>query len=132
MPSQDSPIHFKRIGIVGAGNMGSMMAFAFSGLGLDVSVWDVSKENVDQLMGWVREDKDVKTQIDGFHNIDDFTKSLEGKGNRKLFMFSITHGAPADSVLGMIKHDLKPGDIILDGGNENYRRTERRQKECQQ
>lgn len=133
MPSQSSPTeHFKRIGIVGAGNMGSMMAFAFSELGLDVSVWDVSKKNVDQLMGWVKDEKDVKTKIDGFYNIDDFTKSLEGKEDRKLFMFSITHGQPADSVLSMIKHDLKPGDIILDGGNENYRRTERRQKECQQ
>lgn len=133
MPSQSTATqHFKRIGVVGAGNMGSMMAFAFSELGLDVSVWDVSKKNVDQIMGWVRSDKDIKTKIEGFYNIDEFVKSLEGQGDRKLFMFSITHGHPADSVLGMIKHDLKPGDIILDGGNENYRRTERRQKECKE
>lgn len=132
MPSESPTQHFKRIGVVGAGNMGSMMVFAFSEIGLDVSFWDVSKKNVDQLMGMVRESKDVKTKVEGFYNIDEFTKSLEGQGDRKLFMFSITHGHPADFVLSMIKKDLKKGDIILDGGNENYRRTERRQKECQE
>ena len=133
MPPQSNPTeHFKRIGIVGAGNMGSMMAFAFSELGLDVSVWDVSRKNVDQIMSWVKKDKNIKTKIDGFYDIDKFVKSLEGESDRKLFMFSITHGHPADSVLSMIKHDLKAGDIILDGGNENYRRTERRQKECEE
>ncbi|KAF7585469.1 hypothetical protein BBP40_010874 [Aspergillus hancockii] len=122
---------FKRIGIVGAGNMGSMMAFAFSELGLDVSIWDVQQENVNQLL---KSAKDIKGQgkIDGFEDIKEFTKSLEGQGERKLFIFSITHGDPADSVLSQIKPALKKGDIILDGGNEHYRRTERRQKECEE
>lgn len=121
----------KRIGVVGAGNMGSMMTFAFAELGLDVSVWDVTTSNVDEIMDWARKDPNRKGKITGFYDIDKFTKSLEdGTGARKLFIFSITHGHPADSVLKMIKHDLKAGDIILDGGNENYRRTERRQAEC--
>jgi len=130
--ASDPTQHFKRIGVVGAGNMGSMMVFAFSEIGLDVSVWDVSKSNLDQLMTNVRASKDIKTKVEGYHDIDEFTRSLEGGGDRKLFMFSITHGQPADSVLSMIKKDLKKGDIILDGGNENYRRTERRQKECKE
>ncbi|OJJ45366.1 hypothetical protein ASPZODRAFT_153027 [Penicilliopsis zonata CBS 506.65] len=137
MPSEKHSAvqQFKRIGVVGAGNMGSMMTFAFSELGLDVSVWDVSKNNVDKLQEWIKKGKEeekahIKGNIEAFYNIDEFTKSLERQGERKLFIFSITHGHPADSVLGMIRHDLKAGDIILDGGNENYRRTERRQKEC--
>ncbi|KAE8144838.1 6-phosphogluconate dehydrogenase [Aspergillus avenaceus] len=120
---------FKRVGIVGAGNMGSMMAFAFSELGLGVSIWDVKKENVDQLLEAAKEVKG-QGRIEGFGDIGEFTRSLEGQGTRKLFIFSITHGNPADSVLDQIKHTLKKGDIILDGGNEHYRRTERRQKEC--
>jgi 6-phosphogluconate dehydrogenase len=131
MPSSQDPIQrFKRIGIVGAGNMGSMMTFAFSELGCDVSIWDVDPKNVDSVKKFAKDAQHLKGKIDGFYNIDEFTKSLEGKTERKLFLFSITHGHPADSVLGMIKHDLKAGDIILDGGNENYRRTERRQREC--
>ncbi|PYH89033.1 6-phosphogluconate dehydrogenase [Aspergillus ellipticus CBS 707.79] len=123
---------FKRIGIVGAGNMGSMMAFAFTDLGLDVSIWDAKRENVDGIRKWSEEGKFTgKGKVEVFYEIDRFTKSLEGQGERKLFIFSITHGDPADSVLDMITDDLKEGDIILDGGNENYRRTEQRQKRCQ-
>ncbi|KAJ5669735.1 6-phosphogluconate dehydrogenase decarboxylating [Penicillium macrosclerotiorum] len=131
MPSSNPTQNFKRIGVVGAGSMGSMMVFAFSELGLDVSVWDVDKANVDKVMNWTKEAKTMKGEIQGYSSIDEFTKSLEGHGDRKLFMFSITHGEPADSVLTMLKPHLKKGDIILDGGNENYRRTERRQKECE-
>ncbi|KAJ5727383.1 hypothetical protein N7493_005203 [Penicillium malachiteum] len=130
MPSEDPINKFKRIGVVGVGSMGSMMTFAFSEMGLDVSVWDVEKANVDKVTNWAKSANDVKGKIDGFYDVKKFTKSLEG-GERKLFMFSITHGDPADQVLKLIKPDLKAGDIILDGGNENYRRTERRQKECE-
>ncbi|KAL4804314.1 nucleoside phosphorylase domain-containing protein [Aspergillus unguis] len=121
---------YERIGIVGAGNMGSMMAFAMSEIGLDVSIWDVKNENVDELLKSAK-NTNYKGKIEGFYDISKFTKSLEGKGERKIFLFSITHGDPADSVLGMIKNDLKKGDIILDGGNENYRKTERRQSEVE-
>ncbi|KAJ5993671.1 hypothetical protein N7451_009395 [Penicillium sp. IBT 35674x] len=129
MADKDPIKYFKRIGVVGAGSMGSMMTFAFSEMGLDVSVFDVEKTNVDKVTNWAKSANDVKGKISGFYNIKEFTQSLEG-AEHKLFMFSITHGDPADSVLNMIKGDLKKGDIVLDGGNENYRRTERRQKEC--
>lgn len=112
--------------------MGSMMTFAFAELGLDVSVWDVSKSNVDKVMEFAKNASDLKGKVEGFYDPKEFTKSLEGKAEFKLFIFSITHGHPADSVLGLIKPDLKKGDIILDGGNENYRRTERRQRECEE
>lgn len=112
--------------------MGSMMAFAFSEIGLDVSIWDVKSENVDAFRDEIPHAKGLKGQIEPFHNIDEFTHSLDGQegGQGKLFIFSITHGPPADSVLSQIKPKLKKGDIILDGGNENYRNTERRQREC--
>lgn len=40
----DVTMKFKQIGIVGAGNIGSMMGFAFSELGLDVSTWCQERE----------------------------------------------------------------------------------------
>ncbi|KAI1392421.1 6-phosphogluconate dehydrogenase, decarboxylating [Hypoxylon trugodes] len=119
-----------RIGIVGAGNMGTMMSFGFSEHGLDVSIWDVSEKNVNQAREMAEQTKTLKGKIDHFKDIHEFTKSLNSQP-RKVFIFSITHGRPADSVLEKIKDDLKAGDIILDGGNENYRNTERRQKELE-
>jgi 6-phosphogluconate dehydrogenase len=132
MPEVKASQPFKHIGVVGAGSMGSMMVFAFAEIGLDVSFWDVENANIDKVMNMAKKATDMKGKIEGFTNLKKFSASLEGKneGGRKLFMFSITHGAPADSVLGMMKSDLNRGDIILDGGNEFYRRTERRQKEC--
>ncbi|KAJ5195734.1 hypothetical protein N7449_006213 [Penicillium cf. viridicatum] len=121
--------HFNYIGIVGAGNMGAQMAIAFSELGLKVSVWDINQQNIDELQDWSRNNK-TKGGITGFHDIDQFVRSLE-KQKRKLFLFSISHGNPAESVLGMIKSTLKDGDIVLDGGNEDYRRTQKRQEECE-
>ncbi|KAJ5259546.1 hypothetical protein N7478_012527 [Penicillium angulare] len=118
-----------QIGIVGAGSMGTQMAIAFSELGLHVSIWDVNKNNVDSIVEWSRNHK-VTGRIAGYHDINNFVQSLEGKGKNKLFLFSITHGDPAESILSMIKENLSKGDIILDGGNEHYRRTQRRQYEC--
>lgn len=132
MPSAKETQPFKHIGVVGAGSMGSMMVFAFAEIGLDVSVWDIEKANIDKVANMSEKETTSKGKVEGFTDLKKFTQSLEGKNanDRKLFMFSVTHGAPADSVLGMLKGDLKRGDIVLDGGNENYRRTERRQKEC--
>ncbi|QGA14965.1 hypothetical protein EYB26_002621 [Talaromyces marneffei] len=130
MTHADPIQEWKVIGVVGAGSMGSMMAFAFSELGLDVSVWDVAGKNIDKLLRNVENSKEqLQGKITGYKKIDEFMSSLEGKAERKLLIFSITHGDPADSVLHQIKGKLKSGDIILDGGNEYYRRTERRQHE---
>lgn len=128
----DAVKEFRRIGVVGAGNMGSMMAFAFSEIGLDVSIWDVNGENVDSFAKQVQQSRGLKGKIETYHDVGEFSRSLDGQGKRKLLIFSISHGHPADSVLSQIKQDLKKGDIILDGGNEHYRNTERRQKECEE
>ncbi|KAM0258114.1 hypothetical protein ACHAQJ_004019 [Trichoderma viride] len=127
----DVAMEFKQIGIVGAGNMGSMMGFAFSELGLDVSIWDAKSANVDDFMKQVDQADGLVGNITGFHDISKFTASLGQHDGRKVFLFSITHGTPADEVLKKLKPELRKGDMILDGGNEHYRNTERRQKECQ-
>lgn len=126
--AKDHP--FKKIGVVGCGNMGTEMSMAFSELGLEVSMWDISADNVDEAQRMVDTEKSAKGRVTGYHNIKDFVKSLDG-AERKLFMFSITHGNPADSVLDKIQDELKDGDIVLDGGNEHYRNTERRQKQLE-
>lgn len=121
---------FKQIGVVGCGNMGTEMSMAFSELGLAVSMWDISSQNVDEAQKMVDAEKTTKGKVTGYHDIKDFVRSLDG-AERKLFMFSITHGHPADSVLEKIQNELKDGDVVLDGGNEYYRNTERRQKQLE-
>lgn len=119
-----------RIGIVGAGSMGTMMTFGFSENKLDVSLWDISGDNIDQAQEMAWQTKSLKGRVDFYKDIHEFAKSLASQP-RKIFIFSITHGWPADSVLDKIRDDLREGDIILDGGNEHYRNTERRQEELE-
>lgn len=125
---------FKRIGIVGAGSMGTMMAFGLSEHGIDISLWDAKASNVDEAMSMVKHEdpKRLKGKINGYHDVHKFMSSVGQipQGNR-FFIFSITHGWPADSVLDKIRNGLRRGDIIMDGGNEHYRNTERRQKELE-
>ncbi|KAM5482054.1 hypothetical protein McanCB56680_003827 [Microsporum canis] len=127
---------FKCIGIVGAGNMGTTMAYGFAERGIKVSLWDVKAENVDNVMNKVEGEKGVQENIQPFYDIHEFVKSVDvaidqdGRGRRP-FIFSVTHGWPADSVLALMMDYLEDGDIILDGGNENYRNTERRQEEME-
>jgi len=118
---------FKTIGVVGAGSMGSNMAQMFAEQGFNVSLYDVNDKNVDLAVKNAN-NANLKGRVTGFNHHKEFTQSLKDD-KRKLFVFSITHGLPADDVLKKIRPDLGEGDIILDGGNEFYRTTERRQKE---
>jgi len=117
------------LGIVGAGSMGSMMAQLFAEADLDVSIFDVSSNNVDVATKLASENPKTKDRVRGYKDYEAFVKSLgKGTGGR-LFLFSITHGSPSDLVLGELRKYLKSGDIILDGGNEWYLNSERRMKD---
>ncbi|TFY82457.1 hypothetical protein EWM64_g1562 [Hericium alpestre] len=112
-------IIYKKIAIVGAGSMGTMMSQLFAEADLDVSIFDVKGENVDIAIELARENPKVRGKIHGFKEYGPFVGSLGDEGGR-LFLLSITHGWPADNVLNEIGKYLKPGDIVLDGGNEFY------------
>jgi 6-phosphogluconate dehydrogenase len=120
----------KRIGIVGAGSMGSMMALGIAELGFDISIWDISPDNVKQALSRKPEGgEDGKNgKIDGFTDIAEFTGSLSSE-RVKVLIFSITHGDAADEVIAKMGDHLGEGFIVLDGGNEHYRNTESRQRE---
>lgn len=71
----------------------------------------------------------LQGKITGFKKIDKFITSLEDRGEWKLFVFSISHRDPVDSMLCQIKRKLKSSGIILDGGNKYYYYIERHQQE---
>ncbi|EXJ71551.1 5'-methylthioadenosine phosphorylase [Cladophialophora psammophila CBS 110553] len=98
-----------------------------SELGIDVSIWDISPNNVKQALSNTPEGGKQSGKIDGFNDIAEFCNSLSNE-ETKVLLFSITHGNPADQVLEKLQDHLKEGYIILDGGNEHYRNMERRQE----
>ncbi|OJD14960.1 hypothetical protein AJ78_04743 [Emergomyces pasteurianus Ep9510] len=74
---------------------------------------DVKNSNVDEAISMSRNEKKMKRKISGCYDMHKFAESVkhavvEGSGN-----------------------DLRKGDIMFDGGNENYRKTERRRRELE-
>lgn len=123
-----SKTSFKRIGIIGAGSMGSNMALGLAEKDFLIFLWDIDSKNVRAAMERAQQSGNINEKITGFHDIGSFADSF---GNdRKLCIFSISHGKPADEVLHLLneKNALKGGDIIMDGGNEHWKTTERRQR----
>lgn len=113
--------------------MGSEMSQLFAEVGLSVSAFDVAGNNVDALLKHISSPNsvspEVRARIEGFKSYEEFAQSLGGKDSKKLFLLSIKHGSPADEVLRALEPWLRDGDVILDGGNEWYQNTERRQRE---
>jgi hypothetical protein len=125
MTSADMAV--SKIGIVGAGSMGSNMALGFAEHGFKIALWDIKRENVERAKSMAKSlEAETQRRIQYFHSLDDFMTASTGD-KRRVFMFSISHGRPADSVLEMMKGKLRKGDIFIDGGNEYYRTTQRRQ-----
>jgi 6-phosphogluconate dehydrogenase len=121
---------FTRIGIIGAGSMGGNMSLLFSEYGLQVSIYDVKTESVNAVVEMANENDKTCDKVTGYKDYKSFMKSFDNdKQQPRLIILSITHGHPADEVLASIRQYLNKGDIILDGGNEWYLDTERRQKE---
>ncbi|CCL98749.1 uncharacterized protein FIBRA_00754 [Fibroporia radiculosa] len=124
---------FSKMGVVGAGSMGSNLAMLFTENGLQVSIFDVKPENIDALPTVFEGGLDAKYRdcITLFKEYKPFMESLGGTGMPKLLVFSIPHGSAADKIIEDIRDHLAEGDIILDGGNEWYLNAERRQKYLQ-
>lgn len=55
---------------------------------------------------------------------DELCSSL---GEQKVFFFSLPHGGPGDVVVRTLQPYLSAGDIVIDGSNEDYLVTQRRQ-----
>jgi 6-phosphogluconate dehydrogenase len=121
---------FTRIGIIGAGSMGSNMSLLFAEHGLQVSLYDINTKNVNSTVEMAEKEDKTRGKVTGYKSYETFMKSFENdKQQPRLLLLSITHGHPTDEVLAAIHKLLTKGDIILDGGNEWYLDTERRQKE---
>jgi 6-phosphogluconate dehydrogenase len=47
--------------------------------------------------------------------------------SRKVILFSLPHGDTGDKVIATLSSYLRPGDIVIDGSNEDFLLTEKRQ-----
>ncbi len=106
-----------KLGIIGLGKMGGNMVQRLLRSEHEVVVYDIDRKNV----------KTAEEQgAYGATSPEDLTEQLEP---RRIVWIMVPAGEPVDNVLNQIKPHLKKDDIVVDGGNSNYKDTLRRSKE---
>lgn len=117
------------IGLIGLAVMGKNLALNFESKGFQVSVYNrlhSGKENVvDRFMRGRGKGKNFVA----VYSLSELVNSL--KRPRRV-MLMIRAGRPVDDVLQELLPYLAPGDVIIDGGNSDFRDTERRMREVEE
>lgn len=110
------------IGVYGVGVMGRGLALNLASKGHRVAIFN---KEINRMVEVV---EDARSQninmVSGYRTVRDFVDSLESP---KKVLMMVPAGPPVDEVLANIKPYLQRGDIVIDGGNEFYGRTECRQ-----
>lgn len=107
------------VGVVGMGVMGKNLAANFASRGYPVALYNRSFDKT----------LDAAKMVDGMHayrEVVDFVQSLERP--RKVILM-LKAGDAVDSMAQVLEPLLQEGDVIVDGGNEWYENTERRQSQ---
>lgn len=111
----------QQVGVIGLAVMGKNLAFNIESRGYSVSVYNRSAEKTEQMMS----EADGK-QVVPQYNIEDFMNSLEKP--RKILLM-VQAGKGTDAVIESLMPFIEKDDILIDGGNANFRDTQRRSKE---
>jgi 6-phosphogluconate dehydrogenase len=106
-----------QLGLIGLGKMGGFMAERIHNAGHQVVGFDFSAEAVAKLSA---------SGNVGANSLEDMVSKLEAP--RAVWMM-VPSGDPVDQTIAKLEALLSPGDIIIDGGNSNYKDTIRRHGE---
>ncbi|KAI9725192.1 MAG: hypothetical protein M1828_003373 [Chrysothrix sp. TS-e1954] len=113
----------KKIAVIGAGSMGSMMACLFAEHGCQVTINDPSEASRKAALSAAKT-AGFEKQISAAATYEDLCKGL---ASPQVFVLSLPHGKIPDMVLDGLMPHLEKGDVVIDASNEHWERTERRQ-----
>ncbi|MCG8699280.1 MAG: decarboxylating 6-phosphogluconate dehydrogenase [Bacteroidales bacterium] len=105
-----------KLALIGLGKMGGNMALRLLQHNHNVVVYDRSREAIDKL---------VESGAEGAESLRGVVDLLP---ERKIVWIMVPAGKPVDDTLESLKELLSPNDIIIDGGNSNYKQTIERGK----
>jgi 6-phosphogluconate dehydrogenase len=103
-----------QLAMIGLGRMGSGMTVRLLQGGHQVMVFDRSADAIAALTG---------KGATGASSLEDLGQKLKAP---RIFWLMIPAGAPIDDTIQRLSAILSPGDIIIDGGNSNYKDSVRR------
>ncbi|GGK23464.1 6-phosphogluconate dehydrogenase [Deinococcus malanensis] len=108
-----------KLGMIGLGKMGGNMVLRLLQGGHQVVGHDRSEDALNN----IRQHGATGTQ-----DMDEFIASLGEPGTRAVWVM-VPAGQITQSVLDDLASRLAPGDIVIDGGNSNFKDTQRRAEE---
>jgi len=108
------------IGLIGLAVMGQNLVLNMNDNGFAVAVFNRTVSKVDDFVQGPAAGRDT---IIGTHTIEEFVAAL--KRPRRV-MLLVKAGDPVDKFIDLLLPHLEPGDILIDGGNSNFRDTIRR------
>ena len=106
-----------QLGLIGLGKMGGNMAERLRLGGHQVVGFDFNADAVAKL---------TATGNVGVSTLEDLAKNLKG---RRAIWIMVPQGDPVDQTIAKLEPLLSPGDILIDGGNSNYKDSMRRHTE---
>jgi 6-phosphogluconate dehydrogenase len=106
-----------QLGLIGLGKMGGFMAERLRLGGHQVVGFDFNADAVKRL---------AASGNVGASTLQELALKLEG---RKAIWIMVPQGKPVDDTIAKLEPQLNPGDILIDGGNSNYKDSMRRHKE---
>lgn len=111
------------IGLIGLAVMGENLALNIEGHGYQVSLYNRPHRSGPEMVDVFLENRGNGKKFVATYTISDFVGSLERP--RKIMMM-IKAGEPVEEMIEQLIPYLEPGDVIIDGGNSDFRDTERR------
>jgi 6-phosphogluconate dehydrogenase len=106
-----------QLGLIGLGKMGANMAERLRLGGHQVVGFDFNAQAVAKL---------TQSGNVGASTLEDLVQNLKA---RRAIWIMVPQGKPVDDTIAQLEPLLVPGDILIDGGNSNYKDTMRRYKE---
>lgn len=122
-------MHTSDIGLIGLAVMGENLALNFESKGFTVSVYNRLHPGKENVVDRFTRGRGAGKKFVATYSIPGLIGSL--KRPRKV-MLMIRAGQPVDDVILELLPHLEPGDVIIDGGNSDFRDTERRVKLVEQ
>jgi 6-phosphogluconate dehydrogenase len=106
-----------QLGLIGLGKMGGNMAERLRLGGHQVIGFDFNADAVAKL---------TASGNVGVNSLEDLAKKFTG---RKAIWIMVPQGKPVDDTIAKLEPLLNKGDILIDGGNSNYKDSQRHYKE---
>ncbi|XP_077281074.1 phosphogluconate dehydrogenase [Temnothorax americanus] len=112
------------IALIGLAVMGQNLILNMNDHGFVVCAYNRTVDKVKSFL----ENEAKGTKVIGAYSLREMVGTLKSP---KRVMLLVKAGAAVDAFIGQLELLLSPGDIIIDGGNSEYRDTERRTKDLE-